>query len=243
MTIRVAIGFDPREALAYHVCSQTIIDTCSEPVSIIPVHQRMLRGFVDHANGTNAFITSRYLLPAMLDFSGWVLFIDGDMTVCDDLARLWALRDPRFAVMCVPHEYRTQHPRKYIGTPLESANVDYPMKNWSSVMLVNCAHPANRVLTIDYVNAATSQHLHRMEWLGGEHIGTLPARWNVLSGEQPVPGSPGIIHHTLGVPGIEFYAMDDGAPAWHRAFLRATECADQDRLQMVERALMLQHGK
>lgn len=243
MTIKVAIGYDPREALAYHVCSQSIIEMASEPVSIVPVAQSMLKGFVDHKNGSNQFITSRYLLPVMMDFAGWALFIDGDMIVADDLSRLWALRDDRFAVMCVKHEYKTQHPRKYVGTAIESDNIDYPRKNWSSVMLFNCAHPANRVLTVPFVNDATSQFLHRFEWLTDEQIGELPRRWNVLSGEQPVPGSPGIIHYTLGVPGIEFYALDDGAPRWHRALVAATECAGQDRLQMVERAEMLCHGR
>jgi hypothetical protein len=36
------------------------------------------------------------------------------------------------AVAVVKHDYKTKHRRKYIGTPLEADNADYPRKNWSS---------------------------------------------------------------------------------------------------------------
>src|SRR5690606_36000298 len=90
-------------------------------------------------DGTNAFIYSRFLIPYLQNYKGWALFVDGaDMIVKGDLAELWALRDKAKAVQVVKHDYRTKHPRKYVGTQMEADNRDYPCKNWSSVMVINC---------------------------------------------------------------------------------------------------------
>ena len=42
----------------------------------------------------------------------------------------------------------------------------YPRKNWSSLMLFNCDHPAVRALTPDVVNRESGAYLHRMQWVG-----------------------------------------------------------------------------
>jgi lipopolysaccharide biosynthesis glycosyltransferase len=232
------VGFDQREAAAYHTFCQSVIDRTSEPVAFKPLTLRWLREFKNHAGGTNEFITSRYLIPALEDFRGWAVFADGDMVVAGDLAELWALRDDRFALMCVQHCYTTRHARKYVGTPMEADNADYPRKNWSSLMLVNCGHPANQALTLDYVANATPKHLHRFEWLMDHEIGMLPGAWNVLAGEQPVGEDAKLIHHTLGVPGFEHYADADRPGGWHHSFLRALHLAGQSPRQVVERACM-----
>ncbi len=101
------------------------------------------------------------------------------MLVRTDLAELWDLRDESKAVLCVQHEYRTRAHDKYLG----ARNQDYPRKNWSSVMLWNCAHPANRTLTPDFIQRATGAQLHRFTWLGDELIGKLPIEWNWLPDE------------------------------------------------------------
>jgi hypothetical protein len=96
------------------------------------------------------------------------------MLLRDDIAELWNLRDDSKAVMCVHHDYKTKMQEKYLG----AKNQDYPRKNWSSVMLWNCGHPANRRLTSEFVQQATGAQLHRFTWLGDELIGTLPKVWN-----------------------------------------------------------------
>src|SRR5215212_3157138 len=93
-----------------------------------------------HRDGSNQFIYSRFLLPHLTGYSGWALYIDGDMLLRADIAALWNLRNESKAVMCVHHDYRTRMRRKYLG----AKNEDYPRKNWSSVVLWNCGHPANR---------------------------------------------------------------------------------------------------
>jgi len=222
--IRIYVGFDPREAAAYHAFCQSVIDHASQPCAFIPLHKPMLEDFDGQRDGTNAFIYSRFLVPYIENYRGWALFCDGDMVVTDDIAKLWALRE-RFAfnkaVAVVKHDYKTKHDRKYIGTPMEADNADYPRKNWSSVMLWNCAHSANMRLTPEIVRESPGSFLHRFQWLSDDQIGELPAEWNALVGEQDA-SSASLLHYTLGVPGIPHYANCDGARHWHKSFERMT---------------------
>src|SRR5258706_5058566 len=143
--IRLFIGFDAREAIAYHVCCQSILTKCSRPISITPL---ALNLFADdysetHTDGSNAFIYSRFLIPWLCEWKGYAIFLDGDTIVREDIAELWRRRRPDKAVAVVQHDYRTKHPVKYLGVK----NEDYPRKNWSSVMLWNCGYYPNRLLT------------------------------------------------------------------------------------------------
>ncbi len=231
------IGFDQREAAAFHVCAQSIIETASVPVAIKPLTLSSLKWFPNHRDGTNSFITSRYLIPALEDFSGWALFIDSDVLLRDDIAKLWELRDSRYAVQCVQHDYQSSARRKYVGSPIENDNVPYPMKNWTSVMLLNCGHPAMRKLTPDYVSRATSQHLHRFEWLDPALIGSLPRDWNHLVGEYPRNDDAKLAHFTLGVAGFAHYVDCEHSREWHQTLLRANEIVGESPADLIARAV------
>lgn len=174
-------------------------------------------------------------MPYLCDYKGWALFIDGDMTVNVDIAELWSHRPLGQALAVVKHDYVTKHPRKYVGSRLENDNLDYPRKNWSSVVLWNCAHYGNRRLDPAFCAAADPKTLHRFEWLADEAIGELQADWNHLIGEYP-PASPYLSHYTLGVPGIKHYADDNGSWRWHHALLSALRCAGEDPVEMVARS-------
>jgi lipopolysaccharide biosynthesis glycosyltransferase len=205
-------------------------------VAIKPLTLDSLRSFENHGDGTNQFITSRYLIPALEDFRGWALFVDSDILFRADIARLWALRDQSFAAQVVKHDYRTASRRKYIGSPIENDNLDYPMKNWTSVMLLNCGHPAMRRLTQAYVAKATSQHLHRFEWLNHDLIGELPPAWNHLVGEMPRDDNAALVHWTLGVPGFDHYVDAEHSREWHQTLLRANNVVGEGVVEMMRRA-------
>jgi len=212
------VGFDTREAAAYHVWCQSVLQRCSQPVAFIPLHGPMLNDFDGQKDGSNAFIYSRFLVPYLTGYSGWALFVDGDMVCLEDLAELWKIRESLVfdkAVAVVKHNYKTQHDRKYIGTPMEADNQDYPRKNWTSVMLWNCAHYSNRILTPEFVREASGSFLHRFSWLKDDQIAELPPEWNVLAEEQDAACAK-LIHYTLGVPGFEHYQHCEGAEHWHR---------------------------
>src|SRR5690606_41012351 len=133
--IPIWVGYDPRESAAYHVLTQSILNTSKVPVAVCPLHSPMLNDFDGQQDGTNAFIYSRFLVPELMDFGGWAIYCDSDMLFRRGVEYLWSLRDESKAVMVCQHDYRTRHPRKAIGTALEARNEDYPRKNWSSLIL------------------------------------------------------------------------------------------------------------
>lgn len=236
MIPNIWIGFDQREAAAFHVCTQSIIETASVPVAIKPLTLSSLKWFPPHPNGTNQFITSRYLIPCLEDFRGWALFIDSDILLRRDIAALWALRDERYAVQVVKHDYRTSARRKYVGSPIENDNLDYERKNWSSVMLMNCGHPAMRQMVPSRVVQMSAQDLHRFRWLSDDLIGDLPADWNHLVGEYPRRDDAALVHWTLGVPGFGHYVDAEHSRDWHATLLRANEIIGEDPAEMTRRA-------
>jgi hypothetical protein len=236
--LRLFVGYDEREAAAYHVFCQSVIEHSSIPVSFIPLHKKVLGAFDFQRDGTNAFTFSRYLVPYLCDFRGWAIFCDGDMAITADIADLWEERLHHTfnkAVVLVKHDYQSRHSRKYVGSALESDNVNYPRKNWSSVMLWNCSHAANLVLAPSFVADKDPSYLHRFYWLKDDQIGELPSTWNYLVGEE-APASARLFHYTLGVPGFKYYADDFGSWHWHTNLIRALRCGSETPSTMVIRS-------
>ena len=86
--IRVFIGYDPREAVAFSVLSQSIHDMASEPVSITPLCLPQLRHIHTrerHSLQSTDFSFTRFLTPYLCDYEGWALFLDCDMLFRDDM--------------------------------------------------------------------------------------------------------------------------------------------------------------
>jgi len=233
--IPLYLGYDPREAAAYHVMVQSVIEHASGPVQFVPLHSPMLGNFDGQRDGTNAFIYSRYLVPYLQDYQGWALFCDGDQVVTADIYELYALRDPTKAVQVVKHHYKTMHPRKYLKTPIENDNVDYERKNWSSVMLLNCGHKSNQILTPEFVAESSGSVLHRFTWLNDDEIGSLPLEWNWLVGEYPDQPAK-LYHYTLGAPGFEYYAKCYASGEWNARLLDALNMEGERAYEMVRRA-------
>jgi len=120
--------------------------------------------------------------------------------------------DPSKAVMVVKHDHR-QEGMKMDNQPQQS----YPRKNWSSVMLFNCNHSANRRLTVEDVNRRPGRDLHRFYWLHDDEIGELPPEWNWLVGVQPKPKHPKIAHYTLGGPWLPGWRPQEHDDLWLEA--------------------------
>lgn len=208
--------------MVYHVCANSLIRHSSTPVSITPLALTNLKDYVEqHADGSNDFIYSRFLVPHLTNFSGWGLYLDGDMLLRADITTLWSMRDSTKAVLCAHHNYKTKQQSKYLG----ARNDDYPRKNWSSVVLWNCEHPANRVLTPTFVAKATGAQLHRFTWLADALIGELPKEWNWLPDEFGENPDAKLLHWTLGAPCFHEYADTAMASEWHRERLLANFCS------------------
>ncbi|MBV1903030.1 MAG: hypothetical protein KUG58_05280 [Marinosulfonomonas sp.] len=177
-----------------------------------------------HTDASNEFVYSRFLVPHLMKYEGWALFIDGDMILRDDIAKLWALRDESKAVMCVHHDYKTKAGTKYLG----SVNQDYPRKNWSSVVLWNCGHPKNSIVTPEFVARSTGAQLHRFTWLDDSLIGKLPIEWNWLPDEFGENQDAKLLHFTLGTPSFHEYADAPMASEWHRENMLTQHCLQRE---------------
>lgn len=210
--IPIFIGYDPREAIVFHVCSNSIIRHSTTPVQIIPLALNLFQDYKEtHTDGSNAFIYSRFLVPYLSNWSGHAIYIDGDMIVKTDITELWNLRNAQADVQVVKHDYKTRMPIKYLG----AKNEDYPRKNWSSVILWNCQNFPNRKLTPDYVMNSSGSHLHRFEWLEDDRIGSLPIEWNWLPDEFGPNTDAKLLHYTLGAPSFNEFKNTDMADDWH----------------------------
>ena len=213
----IFVGFDQKEAIAYHTFVQSLIERSSIPLSITPLSENNLNIYNEtHSDGTNKFTYSRFLVPFLMDFKGWAVYFDGDMICLKDIKDLLNTCDDNIAIKVVKHNYKTKQTSKYFG----QKNEDYPRKNWSSVVLWNCAHPKNKILTPSFVSNHDGAFLHRFKWLEDSDIGELEKKWNWLAIEYEEISDPNLIHYTLGTPCFEEYKNTSYSNYWESAFNR-----------------------
>lgn len=205
--LRVFVGYDPREDIAYQVCKHSI-EKRSPNAVVKPLIQKELReqGYYDRPIdklASTEFTFTRFLVPELSNFNGWAMFMDCDMILQTDINELFAQADEKYALMCVKHDYTPKEGIKMDG----QAQTVYPRKNWSSVMLFNCSHPSNQEINVELVNdpKITGKYLHRFSWLKDDEIGELSPEWNWLAGwyKEPDDGKPKLIHYTEGGPWFE----------------------------------------
>lgn len=222
--INLYVGYDEREAIAYHVFCHSVIKNTSIPVKITPLVLSQLKEFNEtHQDRSNDFVYSRFLTPYLNEFNGWAIFADGDMICQADLKELIGMADPNKALMVVKHDYQTKASIKYLG----NINENYPRKNWSSVILWNCSHPKHKILTPEFVSNQTGKFLHRFSWLDDNDIGELPVEWNWLACEYKKNTDAKLIHYTLGTPCFNDFRDTDMAEIWYDYYESAKKGFDQ----------------
>jgi len=235
------VGYDKREVDAYHVCVKSAVRRSSAPLRVHALMEDHLRATgmfwrTHHRLGERAakkrqplnpsvkvddqdarpfsteFAFTRFLVPELKRRSGWALFTDCDFMWLDDPMQIMVEADPRYAVMVVKHMHVPREAVKMDGQSQQA----YRRKNWSSLCLWNCAHPANRTLTLGDVNDRPGSWLHAFEWLADDLIGGLDGRWNHLVGVdgQADPAHVGAAHFTLGGPWMVGYEQGQFADLW-----------------------------
>ena len=214
--INIFIGFDSKEKIAYHVLSQSILRQSTRPVSITPLNLPNIKYEFSRERSkieSTEFSFSRFIVPHLMNYKGWALFMDCDMLMKTDISKLWALRDDRYAVQVCKHDYVPKEKIKFLG----QVQTIYPKKNWSSFMLMNCRKCT--ALTPDYVNTTTGSQLHQFKWLDDEKlIGDLPLEWNWLVGEYEHKEDVNNVHYTKGGPYFKDYENCDYASDWFNEY-------------------------
>lgn len=222
----VWIGFDPREAAAFAVARNSIRRRATTPTAVhgivldevrdrglyyrpTEVRDGRLFDVISDAPMATEFALSRFLVPKLAG-SGWALFMDCDMMVRANINRLFDLADSSKAVMVVKHDHRPA-----AGIKMDNqVQTSYARKNWSSVILFNCDHPANAELTVDRINSERGLFLHQFCWLKDDQIGELDVSWNWLVGHSPETVEPNIVHFTDGIPTMAGYENCAFAEEW-----------------------------
>ena len=225
--IKIFIGKDDVENVAYHTLCNSIINKASVPVSIAPIYLKNLPFFKRPRDPkqSNEFSFSRFLVPYLCNYSGYAIFMDCDMLMRADIVELYDLRGQMEAVQVVKHDYIPKGAIKFLG----AKQYTYPKKNWSSVMLFNCRHYHCRRLTPEYVAQASGLELHQFKWTEDERVGELPKEWNHLVGEYDPNPEAKLAHFTVGGPWFDEYYDCEFADEW------ATEQAEMlNCLQLSE---------
>ena len=210
--INVFVGYDTKEKMAFNVLSYSILKNSSQPIAITPIYLDNIKDtFVRERNNLSSteFSFSRFIIPHLMNYQGWALFMDCDMLMKADIAELWRLRDDKYAVQVCKHDYIPKSQTKFLG----QVQTVYPKKNWSSFMLMNCKKCTT--LTPDYVNKASGLELHQYKWLESEElIGSLPLEWNWLADEYEYKTGVKNIHYTEGGPWFSDYNRCDYSQEW-----------------------------
>ena len=186
---RIFIGYDARQPVAYSVLQSSIIRRSSEPASISPL---VLNTLPIKRKGLTPFTFSRFVVPHLCDFNGWALFLDIDILLLHDISKLFEMADDKYAVMVSKNEHKFE---------------------WASVILFNCGHTANKVLTPEYIE--TAKGLHGINWLGDDLIGDLPREWNHLVGYDKPRTDAKLVHYTQGVPAFPETKDCEYSAEWH----------------------------
>lgn len=224
--MRVYIGWDQRDALAYEVCRHSLLKHASVPIEVVPLKDWELRArgvywrdyYVDPRGqmwdrkdgkpfSTN-FTYTRFCIPFLEDYGDEpVLFMDADMLMRADVAPLAeSLRDG--AVACVKHDHAPRETTKMTGN-IQAA---YFRKNWSSLMVIRPS--ACTALTPYVVNNMAGRWLHGMLWLEDDKIVALPEEWNWLEGWSDPALDPKVVHFTRGTPDMPGHEDVPYAEEW-----------------------------
>lgn len=228
--LRVFIGYDAREDIAYRVARASLLRHTSIPVEITPLVQSELRHSgiywreFDPLSSTE-FSFTRFLVPHLAGYKGWALFCDCDFLFRGDIAAVTDYMDGTKAVLCVPHQYRPTEAVKMDG----QTQHQYERKNWSSFMLINCGHEQVKDLTPNEVNTRTGLYLHRFRWLTNDVIGELPIAFNYLEGWHTKNDCPNpiAVHFTRGGPWFNEWQNVEYAAEWNAEAARVGESSDR----------------
>lgn len=217
MKLKIFVGWDPREDIAWQVCRHSILTrTDSNAVTVSPLVQSELRSQglytreIDRKASTE-FSISRFLTPTLAGDEGYAIFVDCDFLFLTDIRDVLAEVDPNKAISVVQHDYNPTDTLKMDGC----VQHQYPRKNWSSFIVFNCAHPSVKALTSLIVNTAEPSYLHRFSWLNDNEIGSLDIGWNYLEGWYPSHyKNLRAVHYTSGGPWFENKIDCDFANLW-----------------------------
>lgn len=169
--LKVFLGYDPRQPIAFQVCAHSVWERASEPIEITRLD---LRNLLITKRGLTEFTYSRFLVPYLCGYVGWALFLDSDILVRGDVTELPKGDAALYFVLDEARRFE-----------------------WPSVMWMNCAKL--RCLTTELIERDKMYDMAWIHEHGIE-TGRLSKDWNHLVGyDAPNPDAK-IVHFTKGIP-------------------------------------------
>lgn len=183
--VRVFIGMDQRQPLAYTVLQSSIIRRSTVPVQVTPllIHQLPVT-----RTGLTNFTFSRFAVPYLCDYEGHAIFMDADMVCLTDINELIEIaKQSEDSVHVVKNDMKFE---------------------WPSLMVFN--NEKCKKLTLDLIE---NDNPFKFEWADG--VGELPTEYNHLVGyDAPNPDAK-IVHYTQGIPCWPEVEDCEHADAWN----------------------------
>ena len=204
--MKVFIGWDSREAEVADVLAYSLRKHATIPLEINYLKARELDFDrpLDPLQSTE-FTYTRFLVPHLCGYQGKAVFMDCDMLCLGDIKQLDDLPMDQYALRVVKHDHRPTNTVKMDGKP----QTTYPRKNWSSLMLMNCAKL--NLWTKQIVETESGAFLHRFQGVPDEQIGEIPNTWNTLDW---MDDRTQLIHYTEGGPWFEAYRNHPYGQVW-----------------------------
>lgn len=198
--MKIFVGYDHRQPVAFHVAAQSILNHASKPVAILPL---VLPTLPINRQGLTPFTYSRFLVPWLCGYSGKAVFMDSDFMARADLCDMPI--ETGHAV-CV-----SKNVRRF---------------EWASLMVFDCEKCQK--LTPEYVQTADNKSLFGMTW--AESIGSIPGEWNHLVGyDAPNPDAK-LVHFTQGLPCFPQTVKDEHGEEWRRTAKQCVSSASWESL-------------
>jgi hypothetical protein len=231
----IYIGYDSREDIAYTVLEKSLRfnikhGVFTEDIKKLDLNLAKKHGYnrpytiiknndsvqkIDTLTGecfSTEFSYSRFLIPKIMNYQGYAMFMDCDFLALKPISNLWLEYSKKWK------EEKAIWVCKLNYTPNSVSKMDnqiqtlYPKKLWSSLIIWNCSHPKNSILNSEVVNKSTGAYLHQFQWLEEDDIGFLDLQWNWIPNHST--GEVGFVHFTEGGPWFENYKDVPYAEAW-----------------------------
>lgn len=205
---RVWIGYDPSQHVSFEVLKFSLEEHATEPIDVKAIDAEKLPDFKRPGDplASTPFTYTRFLVPCLMDYEGIALFMDSDMLALGDVSELFHLPMDELALRVRKHEYNPTETVKMGG----KTQTQYPRKNWSSLMLMNCSEL--EVWSKEAVENESGAWLHRFEPIPDEKVGDISEEWNVL---DHMTGPTKLLHYTSGGPWLPGCEDADHADLWH----------------------------
>lgn len=226
-TIHVFIGFDQRQTVGYTVAAQSLMMSSTKPLAIHPLILETLKPYGFERRGLTPFTFSRFLVPWLMGFEGWAVFMDSDIMATRDIAALveWCRED---------QNRRAAEPAPggdYIVPAVYVRDVEGFEFERAALMVFDCGHSALRCLTPKNVGSEVdlpAPHCittpldddERLDWgiVDPAHMAAFPPEWGVLVGYEEIPEGIAAVHFTQGLPCHEETVMMPLANDWNAIF-------------------------